>query len=442
MIVILVTIVLSIRLLDFVDDYAVNVLFSDQWDFCTPLFEELGWWEIFSRQHGPHRQGIGFVLTAALYHATDWNTVAESYYIAALLILSTICLLFLRRQFPGPLDLYDLVIPILCLSLIQFETIVLTPNSSHSIFPLLLLSLLGILWVGSRGAIRHAGSAVLAVLLLFTGFGFFAVPLVIVLFVGAFAAAEGGTRCRDRAWIYAAIAFIALACIVFMSGYQTDGGSEVPAMQSAHPWEYSRFVALMFSYLFQIGAFVDHPLALYLFGYSCLLCVVAVFVCSFVRTFRSSSCKALNGLIFLFAGFTILYVFAAAVGRIYLGVWGCMVSRYMTLVLPAVLACYFQIRIVRNDRIRHVTLSVILVFVLCCQPALHTYCHQEAAVWKRGKQAWIRTYMATESIEEARNSSNFWIYPLHTPAVNIEGRLQYLRERKLNLFLDAHSADR
>jgi len=58
------------------------------------------------------------------------------------------------------------------------------------------------------------------------------------------------------------------------------------------------------------------------------------------------------------------------------------------------------------------------------------------------KRAWIQTYMASESVEEARKSSNFWICPLNTPEVNIEGRLQYLRERKLNLFLDAHSADR
>jgi len=55
----------------------------------------------------------------------------------------------------------------------------------------------------------------------------------------------------------------------------------------------------------------------------------------------------------------------------------------------------------------------------------------------RGKQAWVDAYLVTESVNAARESSKFWVYPLNTPEVNIEERLQFLKDRKFNLYLEA-----
>lgn len=58
----------------FVDRNAVNLLYWDQWDFYFPLFHDGSLWDIFNYQHGPHRQGIGFILTSLLAQLSGWNS--------------------------------------------------------------------------------------------------------------------------------------------------------------------------------------------------------------------------------------------------------------------------------------------------------------------------------------------------------------------------------
>src|SRR5215211_6693108 len=50
------------RFFALINTYAVNLLFYDQWDFYNPLFREQGLWDLFSYQHGPHRQGLGEIV--------------------------------------------------------------------------------------------------------------------------------------------------------------------------------------------------------------------------------------------------------------------------------------------------------------------------------------------------------------------------------------------
>ena len=64
---------MAIRLADFVNRYAVNIVYWDQWDFLQGLFDGSGLWTLFRWQHGPQRQGLGNLLIAILYPATGWN---------------------------------------------------------------------------------------------------------------------------------------------------------------------------------------------------------------------------------------------------------------------------------------------------------------------------------------------------------------------------------
>ena len=59
-----------------------NVLFMDQWDFLYTLFYGGGWWDRFIHQHGPHRQGLGMVISAWILQATDLDVRYESVWIA------------------------------------------------------------------------------------------------------------------------------------------------------------------------------------------------------------------------------------------------------------------------------------------------------------------------------------------------------------------------
>src|SRR5689334_23098494 len=86
----------GLQLRGFIRRHAVNVLFFDQWDFLTPLFSTPSLWEMFTRQHGPHRQGLGLFVSQAVGIATDWDTRAESLVIGFILILASVAALILK----------------------------------------------------------------------------------------------------------------------------------------------------------------------------------------------------------------------------------------------------------------------------------------------------------------------------------------------------------
>src|SRR5690349_1403058 len=71
--------VLSSRLLIHVNRYAVNVLFWDEWDFRLIQLRGGSLWQLFTYQHGPHRQGIGFIVDTFL-NVSRYDSRIESFF--------------------------------------------------------------------------------------------------------------------------------------------------------------------------------------------------------------------------------------------------------------------------------------------------------------------------------------------------------------------------
>ena len=64
---------LAVRLALFIDRYAVNLLYLDEWDFLPGLFDGADAWTLFRWQHGLQRQGLGNLITAVVLEQTGWN---------------------------------------------------------------------------------------------------------------------------------------------------------------------------------------------------------------------------------------------------------------------------------------------------------------------------------------------------------------------------------
>src|ERR1039458_9983618 len=75
----------AVRLVLAVWRYSVNLLFWDQWDFYTPLFQHASLGQIFNWQHGVHREGIGLVLDKLVLESTRWNSRAEALFMVGAL---------------------------------------------------------------------------------------------------------------------------------------------------------------------------------------------------------------------------------------------------------------------------------------------------------------------------------------------------------------------
>jgi hypothetical protein len=113
----LVSVYLIERLFFLVDRYAVNIFFSDEWQFnSATVFEKHTWWQIFTWQHGPHRQGAGGVLAKLLEPQFSWNSRTESFLIAGIVVATMLFALLLKVRISGSLTFYDVTIPLLCLT--------------------------------------------------------------------------------------------------------------------------------------------------------------------------------------------------------------------------------------------------------------------------------------------------------------------------------------
>jgi hypothetical protein len=304
-----VVLALSVRLLRFVNQFAVNVLFLDQWAFYNPLFAGSGWWAIVRVQCGPIREGAGFLISAALAWFTRWNMVIESQSLALELIAGTVLLVVLKHRLAGRIDYFDAAIPIACLSLLHYQTIVVTPNPAHSTFPFFLLCLTGISLTYPRSEWRLAIEAVLTILLLFSGFSILAVPpmLALILWTGTWAWRRGAARLAVACLLSALTIGVGLAS--FAHGYVLNPaiGRWVPAPR---PWLYLVFVSQMQRNVFWPGWRLG--------GAAVGWILLALLVCAVAGHFRRIAidrdrwCPE-NVVGFLFTSFTLLYCLATAV---------------------------------------------------------------------------------------------------------------------------------
>src|SRR5947207_5517575 len=72
--------VVGFKFFHFISRYSVNLFYWDHWDFENgPLFEHHSLWEIFRWQHGPHRQGLGGVVSALVDPLFHWSSRAQAF---------------------------------------------------------------------------------------------------------------------------------------------------------------------------------------------------------------------------------------------------------------------------------------------------------------------------------------------------------------------------
>ena len=162
---------LAARLFRLVNRYAVNIFFWDQWDFYNAtLFQRHSWWQMFAWQHGPHRQGVGAILSRIIEPLFHWNSRGEAFLACVPFVLGALLALYLKKRLYGPLTYSDALIPLLFFTPLEYESLFGSTNLSHGPLPILLLVVYCLGWVYES----YAWLLVANFLLIYTGFGFFA----------------------------------------------------------------------------------------------------------------------------------------------------------------------------------------------------------------------------------------------------------------------------
>lgn len=229
--------------------FAVNGLYWDQWSFFDPLFDEKGLFSVFTQQHGPHRQGLAFVLTSFVLRLSAWDLRVEALWIASWLVVAAVLMLVWKWRLTGRVGWSDLWLPLAALALRQYETVLIVPNLSHSVFPLVLLLVAAVVATRPLTVGRWAALGVIGGLAVFTGFGIFVWAGLVWLAVLRLGRAWRERSRQPEAWRAPLVGGLVLlgALARFASGYRFDpasAGAEFPHWPlSDYPWFVVRMLA-------------------------------------------------------------------------------------------------------------------------------------------------------------------------------------------------------
>jgi hypothetical protein len=420
-----------------------NVLFMDQWDFLLPLFNGGGWWDRFAQQHGPHRQGLSFLITSWILEATRWDARYDSVWIATALFAAALLALRLKWKMTGAIRWADAWIPILVLSLAQFETVLSTPNASVGVFPLALILLAANVWLAPTSAARYLPAGAIAFALTFTGFGMFGAVALAVLLASRIVR-DGIRRDHEAAWM--AVGGLAIAVAGWIAFF--DGYVFTPAVEGFRfpwtPWtDYLRFIVLMLVLpTGEIGDRWPH----YLLG-TALALAILVSLALVVSNWGRRDASPRDDVVMLLMGSGVSFVIATAIGRVSLGILGGTTPRYVTLMCPIWLGLFLAAATARRRRV-YVATSV-CVWILALAPyiglprrpvtlwpgtlGLTEGQVETVTLYGTSKAGWARTYLDTGSWEAAQAAVPATMHP---DPVNskLEEKLRFLRDRRLSFF--------
>jgi hypothetical protein len=420
--------ILSIRMLGYTKQFTVNMMFWDQWLIYTPLFQEQGLVEIFRYQHGPHRQGLGGVFIAIVASLSNWRGEWDAYLVGIAFIVAALLALWLKYRLIGHFDWFDVLIPILFLSLNQWETHTVVPNMSHSALPLVIVLIYAIALTLRNPLVQAVALLITNFFLLYTGFGVFAGLITPILFLyrAIFPERNGFTRNTRPIWFVSFI--LAMASLgSFFSDWIYLPAVDCIDIAQPKPYEY-----LIFAGLQVIQGFAIAPVASKLgLGIALILGLCILFAAILIAV---QSLRQRNSMVIVFLiTFSLLFVSATALGRICLGVTNQpLASKYSTLVLPLILGIYLWANKKGDRWYKSIGFTILILIILSFIPPFYRSPYTGAPQkFYDVKQTWKSCYLETADSSYCDQQAGF---PIHPSSEAITPNLLYLERNQLNLF--------
>jgi hypothetical protein len=244
-------------------------------------------------------------------------------------------------------------------------------------------------------------------------------------------------RCCGAVLALGALAVSLASAAMFSVGYVWAPAADCLVFPHQRPWEYAAFVGVMFSSALglELGVGQGRFVAL-----AVGLALLALALWALVHHARRVARGEIGGprsslAVTILLGYSLLYAAFTAVGRVCFGLDAAMTSRYVTLMIPAVLGLYLAALTVERRALRHVILVVTVVAVVPVHVSGRVDAEQHSAWYSEGKRRWSACYRELRDIAACDRKSGFRIYP-RPEVTGLRQKLEFLEARRLNLFLD------
>jgi len=427
---------LGVRFFNLISQYAVNVLFSDQWDFDNAtLFQQHSIWEMFRWEHAPHRQGLGALLQKLIDPWIHWNGRDEAFFVGAIIVIAAVMALLLKVRLYGAVGYSDVIIPLLFLTPLQYETLVVTPNFAHGSLPSLLTVLYCFCWLIRPYHWKYICVLSVNFLLIYTGFGIFmglVTPALLALDY------YGNTRHfpPKYQWGSAAALTISIASLAsFFVGYKFQSAVDCFSPAPRNPFVYAWFAALMFASA--AGLKILSLIFATLIGSVAWLVVVVGLLVTVKRLLaQKSDTWPRDAAIAALLAYCVVFCLNTAYGRLCLGLAGAGASRYTPYVVLGFFGSYLYALSNQGRNLRVSLVLALLVFSILSARPLDRKDARELVYFGYAKRVWRQCYLARHDIDECDALTNFQIYP-GPNETHLQEKLDFLERNHLNLYDDS-----
>lgn len=420
---------LAVRFWALISQYAVNVFFMDQWDFNdATLFQRHSLWEMFRWQHGPHRMGLGALLAYLLEPSFAWSSRADSFLAGILIIAAAACALELKRRLFGPLTVFDVCIPLIFLTPLQFEAVFITANLAQGPLPLLLVLIYCLAWTASPLVLRYGLIALINFVAIHTGYCFF------LGFITPVALGVDHWLHRDekpsRLIPFLVALLISLASLaVFFYHYKfTTEVDCAPNLFSA-PLRYIQFLLLIFANLFGVKGTGFLPTMAGALTFAAML--TGLIVSALDLAGQEGTPRQRSWVAAILLSFGLLFSVNAAYARSCLGPQVAQMSRYVIWMDLGLLGLYLFLLTLTKSAMRTAMVALLTAALLGAVPVRK----EDKSVMQfvsAAKRNWKSCYLQIEDIRRCNHAVGYGVYPSLTP--ELKGKLDFLKQTKQNLY--------
>ena len=429
------SVILAVRLFLLVSRYAVNIFYNDQWDFYdATLFQKHPLWEIFRWQYGPHRLGLGPLISKLLEPYFRWNSRGEAFLATAIVTAAAVAALYLKTRLWGRLRWFDLAIPLIFFTPAQFESLWITPDLAHGPLPVLLMVLYCLALTCEAAATRYTLALLLNFVAIYTGFGLligFITPLWLLL---DYCSRREGRRSAN--WLLVLLALSLASLGSFFVGYRLDPDAQCFSLQPHGVVRYLNFTALMLAHF--LGARSSRPFVWELLG-GVLLAAMLWVVASFgKRLWNRRSYAGRNLIPGILVGYGLIFCAATAYGRACFGPYVAFSSRYTEYVELGMLGLYlYALQLDAPGFLRpwarKLLPGLLLAFLAMGAGAVQREDRIDMRYYYTAKESWRKCYLKTEDIQGCDKAAQFTIYPV-AERTGLKEKLEFLKRTKQNLY--------
>lgn len=419
----------TFRIFHIVNAYAVNVFFVDTWDYeDATLFQHHSLAQIFLWQKGPHRLGLGGIIDYFLGPMIHWNSRYEAFAEATILCLAALLAIVLKRRLTGKLDYADALIPILVLTPVQWQTLLVIVHPSIGALVVLLVLLYCLALTAQLPITRYACAAVVNICLIFTGYG-----VVFGFLSPVFFGLEYYKRKSKLALAASALSIAVLVFFFFSS--RPDTGAGCFSLTPTNPLHYGLFAGFMLSTFIGIQPVVHLGPAV-IAGVALLVVFLIVLIKTSIEALRFGT--SLPSITSALLAYALLFCFATAYGRLCLGLGQSQSSRYMGYLTLGFFGLYLAARTV-TDRLGRVLCTVAVAgLVALTSTGLSKQDLQTITSLRDGRIKWTSCYISTHNIERCDQEAGFPICWNPEPP-DLRTKLDFLERNHLNLFATPQS---